>query len=333
MSIALQTPNNKEKILVQTIALLVGLVLLVVKFFAYFKTNSNAILTDALESIVNIIAGSFGLYSLFLAAKPKDEDHPYGHGKIEYISASIEGTLIAATGISMIIKSSYNFFVPKQLEHLAIGLALIIATGIVNFILGHIAQKNGKKNSSLTLIASGEHLKVDAYTSVGLLIGLGIIYFTNQHWLDNVLAILIGIFIIYNGYKILKKSVAGIMDEADFALLGKVVKQLSANRRDNWMDIHNLRIIKFGEKIHIDCHATIPWYFNAVEVHEELKYIEKDVKLLIPNNLETFIHADPCLPKCCKSCLKQDCIARQFPFERKIEWTLENMMKDEKHSL
>lgn len=333
MSIALQTPNNKEKILVQTIALLVGLVLLVVKFFAYFKTNSNAILTDALESIVNIIAGSFGLYSLFLAAKPKDEDHPYGHGKIEYISASIEGTLIAATGISMIIKSSYNFFVPKQLEHLAIGLVLIIATGIINFILGHIAQKNGKKNSSLTLIASGEHLKVDAYTSVGLLIGLGIIYFTNQHWLDNVLAIIIGICIIYNGYKILKKSVAGIMDEADFALLGKVVKQLSANRRDNWMDIHNLRIIKFGEKIHIDCHATIPWYFNAVEVHEELKYIEKDVKLLIPNNLETFIHADPCLPKCCKSCLKQDCTARQFPFERKIEWTLENMMKDEKHSL
>ncbi len=333
MSIALQTPNNKEKILVQTIALLVGLVLLVVKFFAYFKTNSNAILTDALESIVNIIAGSFGLYSLFLAAKPKDEDHPYGHGKIEYISASIEGTLIAATGISMIIKSSYNFFVPKQLEHLAIGLVLIIATGIVNFILGHIAQKNGRKNSSLTLIASGEHLKVDAYTSVGLLVGLGIIYFTHQHWLDNVLAILIGIFIIYNGYKILKKSVAGIMDEADFALLGKVVKQLSANRRDNWMDIHNLRIIKFGEKIHIDCHATIPWYFNAVEVHDELKYIEKDVKLLIPNNLETFIHADPCLPKCCKSCLKKDCTARQFPFERKIEWTLENMMKDEKHSL
>lgn len=333
MSIALQTPNNKEKILVQTIALLVGLVLLVVKFFAYFKTNSNAILTDALESIVNIIAGSFGLYSLFLAAKPKDEDHPYGHGKIEYISASIEGTLIAATGISMIIKSSYNFFVPKQLEHLAIGLVLIIATGIVNFILGHIAQKNGRKNSSLTLIASGEHLKVDAYTSVGLLVGLGIIYFTHQHWLDNVLAILIGIFIIYNGYKILKKSVAGIMDEADFALLGNVVKQLSANRRDNWMDIHNLRIIKFGEKIHIDCHATIPWYFNAVEVHDELKYIEKDVKLLIPNNLETFIHADPCLPKCCKSCLKKDCTARQFPFERKIEWTLENMMKDEKHSL
>ncbi|HRG36732.1 MAG TPA: cation transporter, partial [Chitinophagales bacterium] len=105
MSIAQQTPNNKEKFFVQTLTLVVGLALLIVKFFAYFTTNSNAILTDALESIVNIVAGSFGLYSLYLAAKPNDEDHPYGHGKVEFISACIEGSLIAATGIAMIIKS------------------------------------------------------------------------------------------------------------------------------------------------------------------------------------------------------------------------------------
>ena len=333
MTIALQTPNNREKLLVQSFTLMIGLLLLGVKFYAYYLTNSNAILTDALESIVNIIAGGFGLYSLYLAAKPQDEDHPYGHGKIEYISASIEGTLISVTGISMIIKSSYNFIVPKHIDHLDIGICLIIISGIINFIIGHIAQKSGKKNSSLTLIASGEHLKIDAYTSVGLLVGLGIVYLTNLLWLDNVIAILIGLFVIYNGIKILKKSVAGIMDEADFKLLDKVVVQLNNNRKENWMDIHNLRIIKFGDKIHIDCHATIPWYFTMIEAHDELKQIENNIKQLIPNNLETFIHADPFLPKCCSSCLKSDCQHRQFPFKQRIEWTLENVMKDEKHSI
>lgn len=333
MTIAQQAPNSKEKIYIQTATLLVGIILLAVKFFAFFKTNSNAILTDALESIVNIVAGGFGLYSLFLAAKPHDEDHPYGHGKIEFISASIEGTLILSAGISMIIKSGYNFFVPKPLDNLGIGLILVVVSGIINFIIGTYAQKNGEKNSSLTLIASGEHLKSDAYTSIGLLIGLGIVYVTDFFWMDNVVAILMGFLIIYNGYKILKHSVAGIMDEADFGLLDKVVFQLNTNRRENWIDIHNLRIIKFGEKIHIDCHTTIPWYFNAHEVHDELKLVEENIKLIIPNNLETFIHADPCLPDSCKVCCKTDCTVRQASFEQQIEWTLKNVMKNEKHFL
>lgn len=333
MSIAQQTPNSKEKIAVQSFTLVVGFILLAVKFFAFFKTNSNAVLTDALESIINIVAGGFGLYSLYLASKPHDEDHPYGHGKIEFISASIEGSLIFSAGIIMIIKAGYNFFFPITIGHLDIGLILIVISGIINFIIGNIAVKNGEKNSSLTLIASGEHLRADAYTSVGLLIGLGLILLTGYKWLDNVVAILMGFLIIYSGFKILKKSVAGIMDEADFALLDKVVYHLNDKRRENWIDIHNLRIIKFGEKIHIDCHTTIPWYFNANEVHDELKLVEENIKEIIPNNLETFIHADPCHPKSCKSCYKTGCTVRTSPFEQKIEWTLENVMKNEKHFL
>jgi cation diffusion facilitator family transporter len=294
-------------------------------------TNSNAILTDALESIVNIVAGGFGLYSLFLATKPNDEDHPYGHGKIEFISASIEGSLIFVTGLSMIAKAVYNFFVPITVSSLDIGIVLIAISGVINYFMGWMAQRKGEKNSSMTLIASGEHLKSDAYSSVGLLLGLSLIFFTKILWLDNVVAILMGIVIIYSGYKILKRSLAGIMDEADFILLDKVVYHLNNKRRKNWVDIHNLRIIKFGEKIHIDCHTTIPWYFNALEVHDELKYVEESIRDIIPNHLESFIHADPCLPKSCKGCIKDDCEHRQSPFAQKIEWTLENVMKNEKH--
>lgn len=333
MSIAHQKPNHNEKISLQVFTLVVGVLLLAIKFYAFFRTNSNAILTDALESIINIAAGGFGLYSLYLASKPHDIDHPYGHGKIEFISASIEGGMIFSAGCAMIIKSIYNFFHPIEIGHLSTGLVLVIISGIINYGLGVMAVKNGKKNSSLTLIASGEHLKADAYTSIGLIIGIGIILLTKLWWLDNVVAIAMGFLIIYSGISILKKSVAGIMDEADFALLDKVAIHLNEKRRDNWIDIHNLRIIKFGEKIHIDCHATVPWYFNGNEIHTELKLIEENIKDIIPNNLETFIHADPCLPKLCKSCSKFDCVHRKHPFERKIEWNLENVMKDEKHTL
>lgn len=331
MSIVQTSGKSNSKIALQAFTLVVGLLLLCMKFFAFFKTNSNAILTDAIESIINIVAGGFGLYSLYLASKPHDEDHPYGHGKIEFISASIEGSLILAAGISMIIKATYNFFVPIKIGSLDIGILLIGISGAVNYIMGWMAQKSGERNSSLTLVASGEHLKSDAYSSAGLLIGLGLIVLTKIIWLDNIVAILMGVVIIYSGYKILKHSVAGIMDEADFDLLSKVIIHLNKNRRENWVDIHNFRIIKFGEKIHIDCHTTIPWYFNANEVHNELKLVEENIQETIPNNLETFIHADPCLPQSCKSCYKSDCPHRMADFLKKIDWTLENVMKNEKH--
>ena len=233
----------------------------------------------------------------------------------------------------MIIKSIYNFFYPIEVVKLDLGIILILITGIVNFIMGVVAQKNGQDKSSITLIASGQHLKADAYTSLALLLGLLVIYITDYYWLDNVIAIAMGIFIIISGYKILQHSVAGIMDKADFIMLNKVVEHLNSNRRENWVDLHNLRIIKYGERIHIDCHTTIPWYFNAREVHEELRLVEEAIREAIPNNLESFIHADPCLPASCKSCIKYDCTERQQDFVHKIEWSKDNVMRNQKHFL
>jgi cation diffusion facilitator family transporter len=325
--------NSTNKILIQTYTLIIGILLLTAKFVAYAITNSNGILTDALESIINVIAGGFGLYSLFIAAKPNDDDHPYGHGKIEFISASIEGSLIFGAGIIMIIKSIYNFFYPIEVVKLDLGILLILITGVVNFIMGWVAQKNGQDKSSITLIASGQHLKADAYTSLALLLGLLFMYVTEIYWMDNLIAIAMGIFIIISGYKILQHSVAGIMDQADFILLEKVVDHLNQRRSENWVDMHNLRIIKYGERIHIDCHTTIPWYFNAREVHEEMKLVEDAIKEAIPNNLESFIHADPCLPESCKSCIKMNCSVRQHDFIQKIDWTKDNVMRNQKHFL
>ena len=306
--------------------------MLIAKFVAYYITSSNIVLSDALESIVNIVAGGFGLYSLFLAAKPKDEDHPYGHGKIEFISASIEGTLIVIAGVAIIVKSIFNFYHPVDLDRLDVGLLIIGFTGLVNYILGKLAEQKGLSAGSITLIASGQHLKTDAYSSLALLVGLGLVVLTKIWFLDNLLAIFMGGFIIFSGLSILRKSVAGIMDEADFELLSRVVQHLSKNRKDNWIDIHNLRIIKYGDSLHVDCHATLPWYYNIEEAHDEVEEIEQCINDVLKSDLESFIHTDACVEKSCQVCQLKDCKVRKKPFVKKVEWSTKNVMQNRKHN-
>ncbi|HKH61532.1 MAG TPA: cation diffusion facilitator family transporter, partial [Flavitalea sp.] len=234
----------------------VAVILFGVKIAAYFLTHSVAILSDALESIVNVAAGFIGLYSLFIASKPSDQNHPYGHGKAEFLSAAVEGTLIAVAGFVIIYKAVNNFINFQPIQKLDYGILLIASTALVNFLMGVISVQQGKKNNSLALIASGRHLQSDTLSTVGIIAGLAIIYFTNIIWLDGAIAILFAFIIIYTGYRILRKSIAGIMDEADTTLLEKMVRVLNNNRRQNWVDLHNLRVIKYGGRLHVDSHLT-----------------------------------------------------------------------------
>ncbi|HWB64329.1 MAG TPA: cation diffusion facilitator family transporter [Chitinophagales bacterium] len=318
---------------IQFIAVVVGVLLLAARFAAYLFTHSNAILTDALESIVNIVAGVFALYSLYLSSKPKDYDHPYGHGKVEFISAGFEGILITLAGIMIIGKSIFSFFQPRPLEHLDTGLMVIALSGVVNYGLGFILVSAGNKYQSLTLRADGEHLKSDAYSSLGILIGLVLIIFTGLNWLDNVIAIVFGCIIIYTGIKLARRSVAGIMDEADEQLISELVQHLKAHRKTEWIDIHNLRIIQFGNKLHIDCHVTLPWYYTLRESHQAIEEVAAVINDTYTYPVEFFIHGDPCIPECCKICSISDCKVRQDAFTGKIEWTVSNVRQNKKHGL
>lgn len=312
-------------------AVLVGLVLMAIKFGAYFLTHSNAILTDALESIVNVIAGSFALYSLWLAAHPRDENHPYGHGKVEFISAGVEGALISIAGLIIFGKSIYNFIYPQEIYQLDYGVAIVAAAGVVNFGLGWFLVKKGKEHRSITLQADGKHLMSDGWSSFGLVIGLGIILLTGINWIDNVVAMLFGCVIMYSGIKLVRSSVAGIMDEADIELMKELVQILNLNRRENWIDIHNLRIIKYGSNLHIDAHVTLPYYLNLQEVHDELEAIDHIVTGYFGEHTEFFLHPDPCIPSSCPICIKTDCKVRRHELTHREEWTLENVMKNKKH--
>ncbi len=303
------------------------------KVIAWYLTGSVAILTDALESTVNVIAGLIGVYSLYVSAKPKDRDHPYGHGKAEFLSSAVEGTLILIAGLIIIYEAINNLIHPHVIKKLDYGILLVAITGVINYIAGVICIKTGKKNKSLALVSTGKHLQTDTYSTVGIIIGLILLYFLKLWWIDSAVAILFAIIIMFTGYKIIRSSVSGIMDEADDTLINEMVLMLNNNRRHNWIDLHNLRIIKYGGTLHIDCHLTVPWYLNVREAHAEIDALSTLVKEAFGESIELFVHNDPCLDFSCSICSKEDCTVRQHAFTKKIEWTIENISKDNKHHL
>lgn len=306
--------SYKSDIRLQRNVLFIGFLLMAIKGFAYFITNSNAILTDALESLVNIAAGSFSLFSLYYAAQPSDENHPYGHGKVEFISGIIEGTLIVLAGISMVAKAIYNFYHPETIQSLDTGLALAFGAGAVNFIMGNMLEKRGLEKQSMTMKSEGAHLKSDGYTSFGMVAILGIVYITGLLWMDNVLAILMAFYISYMGYRILRQSIAGIMDESDLHVNEKAFAVLNAKREPQWIDFHEFRIIRYGRNLHIDCHLVLPFYYTIKEEHVEVKQIEKLLNEGLDQPAEIFIHTDPCSEDFCKQCKVENCAFRSHPF-------------------
>jgi cation diffusion facilitator family transporter len=321
----------RDNISVQKLVVFVGLLLFVLKMVAWYITGSVAILTDALESTVNVVASFIGLYSLNLSAKPRDEDHPYGHGKVEFISAGIEGTLITVAGLLIIYKAIDNLRHPHELGQLDYGILLVAVSAAVNFGVGTLAVRKGKKNDSLALIASGRHLQSDTYTTIGIIAGLILLYFTGMTWLDSAVALIFALLIIFTGYKILRSSVAGIMDEADQALLDELVTYLHEHQEEKWIDIHNLRIIKYGSVLHLDFHLTVPWYLNVRQAHEEVAKAEVLVKSKFGESVEMFVHTDGCLAFSCPICSVENCAARKAPFEQHVKWTVANISSDCQH--
>lgn len=318
---------------IQAWVLAAGGVLMVVKFIAWKVTHSNAVLSDALESIVNVAAGSFALYSLVLAAKPRDRDHPYGHGKVEFISASLEGSLVALAGVVIIYQSIHALITGVQIHALGHGTALVAFTGVANGLLGLVLRRRGKRSHSLTMEAGGTHLLSDAWSTAAVVLGLIVIQLTGLQWLDSVFALAFAFFILWQGVKVVRRSIGGIMDETDMAVAADLVKIIEENRKPAWIDLHNFRVIKFGSTLHIDCHVTVPWYFTVEAAHAEITELARLVNRNSGREVEFFIHIDPCVPFSCSVCQIMDCPVRQAPFVKRIPWTLETVLADKRHGV
>lgn len=303
------------------------------KFTAYYLTHSVSILTDALESIVNVVAGFIGLYSLHVAAKPRDVNHPYGHGKAEFISAAIEGTLVFSAGALIVYNAVKTLILPRTINEIDTGILLIGSTAVINWVLGFVSYRQGRKTNSLALAASGRHLQTDSYSTFAIIAGLLLIGLTGFLWIDSVVAAAFGLYIVLTGYRIVRKSLAGIMDEADMSLLARMVDVLNNSRHDNWVDLHNLRVIKYGNVLHVDCHLTVPWYLNVHQAHDEVDRLAKLIRKEFGETLELFVHSDGCLYFQCHICDKKACPVRQHDLKQEILWTVDNILQNKKHGL
>lgn len=316
----------------QRIIAFVGVFLFFSKLFAWRMTNSGAVFSDAMESIVNVISAFMGLYSLYLAAKPRDNDHPYGHGKVEFVTSGIEGALIVIAGIAIIFESIDALITGIQLNKLDWGIAIIAATALINYIMGYISYQKGKKENSLVLMSSGKHLQSDTISTLGVIVGLVLVYLTGWVWLDVVMALFFGGYIIVVGYKIIRKALRGIMDEKDESLLAEIVKVIQQNRCTEWIDIHNMKVQQFGSHLHIDAHITLPYYYSLQQAHQEM---EKVIQLLLQNtdrSIEFNFHMDYCKSFSCEICA-MECPFREKPFVKTIQWNTQNISQVQKHQL
>ena len=321
----------RANVRLQAGVLLAGIVLMSVKFVAWRITHSNAVLSDALESIVNVAAGGFALYSLMLAAKPRDREHPYGHGKVEFISAALEGSLVALAGGLIIYRAVDAWITGVEIQHLGIGTLLIASTGAANLALGLVLRNRGKAAHSLAMEAGGVHLLSDAWSSAALVLGLVVIQLTELHWLDSLFAIGFALFIIWQGIRVVRRSVGGIMDETDMAVAEDLVRIIDTNRKPEWIDIHNFRVIKFGSTLHIDCHVTLPWYYSLEQAHTEIATMERLVNTRCEQDVELFIHMDPCVPTSCSICALENCPERKAPNTHTVPWRLDSVLSNAKH--
>lgn len=316
-------PAAKENFDFQKIIAAVGAVLMIGKFLAYFLTNSVSILTDALESIVNVVAGVIGLYALWLSMRPADSSHPYGHGKVELISSSVEGSLICVAGVMIILESADRFMNPQDIGSLDVGIVIVAVAAAANFAMGYTAIRKGRKNSSIALESSGRHLCTDTYDSVGIIIGLLAVYIGDAMgydvwWLDPLVAVCFGVFIGITGLRVLYKSMNGIMDRADEDILRDATRCINHARTPEVIDVHHLRVIRYGMEVHVDMHITFPEWITVKRADEVIDGIRREVCKQFGEIVDLTAMADPCKGIYCRRCPMKCQQRRQEFVNRKV---------------
>ncbi|MDP2362406.1 MAG: cation diffusion facilitator family transporter [Ignavibacteria bacterium] len=301
------------------ISLLVGFSMFIFKIGAYLLTGSAAIFSDAAESVVHVMATSMALYSIILSSRPADDSHPYGHGKVEFFSAGIEGLLIAVAAIVIIYEGVMAITVGQELQQLGIGAVVITFAAVVNLLLGNYLIRVGNKTNSLTLIADGKHVLTDSITSFGVIVAVLLVIITDIQILDPIVAILVALNILFTGYKLIRESIGGLMNEVKPETLNKLSNKLISIKKEYWIDIHELRFWQSGDKVFIDFHLILPYYFNIKQTHEEENLIESEIQQDFPL-ADLKLHLDYCIPQLCRFCGYGDCKVRIESKTESFNW-------------
>ncbi|MBA3845238.1 MAG: cation transporter [Planctomycetes bacterium] len=274
------------------LSVVVGVLMLVIKMGAFALTNSAAILSDALESVVHVGAVVFMYWSIGFAARPPDANHPYGHGKVEYFSVAFEGGMVVLAGLAVFWEVGREYYAGHEVAQLGSGLWLTGGAGLINLVLAWHLLRVGKQTSSLALQADARHVLSDVWTSLGAVIGVGLAWFTGDPRVDLLAAALLGIVIMVTGARLVRQAVAGLMDEADPRVLGRVVETINELREPEWLDVHNLRLRTAGDETFIDFHLMVPAEWSVKEAHDDIERLEARLLERLGRAGSVMIHLD-----------------------------------------
>lgn len=292
----------------------VGVVLLGVKFWAWALTGSQAIFSDALEAIVNVLAAGFALGVVSWAGRPADRDHPYGHGKLEFFSAAFEGGLIVFAALVILWQAGVALYEGSSPQHLDAGLVLTALAGAANGALGWYLVRHGTRHRSAAIEADGHHLLSDFWTSVAVLAGLLAVRTTGLWWLDPLVAAAIALLLLATGWRLVRRATGGLLDEEDPAFLRRLVGALAPHVKDGIIRVHQLRAIRAGRFHHVSAHLVVPEFWSVQHAHDAAEALAARVLADVGGETGIDFHADPCNRAYCGMCNLDACAVRNQSF-------------------
>jgi cation diffusion facilitator family transporter len=296
------------------ISIIVGTLILGAKFIAFWISDSTALKSDAIESVVNVISAVFALGSIIFAGRPADKNHPYGHGKIEYFSAVFEGGLISIASVFIFYEAIKALAFPSPLQNLSGGLLINFGAGLLNGALGIFLIRTGRRHSSKAMEADGMHVLSDFYTTIGLALGLLLVKLTGILWLDPVLAMIVGALLAYTGFKLVRSSSAALLDSEDPKMIEKISEVMNRLRTTDIIAVHELRTLRTGRFTHVDLHIVVPEFYEIKRAHDLVEEFGETVILDAKLEGEFHSHIDPCARAFCELCPVEPCPIRQKPF-------------------
>lgn len=265
---------------------------ILLKGAAWWLTGSVGLLSDALESFVNLAGALMALAMLSLAEAPADDTHSYGHGKAEYFSSAFEGFLILVAAVSIGYAAIERLLNPQAIESVGIGLAVSVVASLINLATARILMKVGRQHHSITLDADAHHLLTDVWTSAGVIVGVGLVWLTGWLWLDPVIALLVAANIVWTGWQLLHRSASGLMDEAIPEEQVRAVETVLEDYRRQGLDFHALRTRQAGRRAFVTLHVLVPGAWTVQQGHDWLEKIEADIRVAVPQAHVT-THLEP----------------------------------------
>lgn len=311
--------DQRDRLRAAQVSLIASVFIMACKFVAYHVSGSQAIFSDAAESTVNVVAAILALIVISLAFKPADTKHPYGHGKMEFFSAAFEGGLIACAAVAIFIQAIMALIHGSSVEDLGFGLVLIGVGGLLNLVLGLYLKKVGTKAQSKALLASSAHVLSDLWTSLGIIVGLCLYLVTGWAWIDPLIAIVVALFLIYAGAKIVTEAFRDLLDGTDNGLVESLAAHVEKYRLPGMIQIHRARILRSGNFHHIDAHLIVPQFWDVEKAHEKTEKFTQRMMETYPYDGEVCFHVEPCRKAYCISCECCRCPIRKEEFvERKF---------------